>query len=298
MKKNTKRILLFVVILLVLVLFGVYYIDSNNSEKHKVKYSEREIKNLLIQEQHFLDAEHMHIEYIDVSEFKKEPLKIEWVTKTKHVIVKGKSLKGYVLEDDDNLETYFVSEDGNLYYKNSGYSLVKTSKKVSRIGLFYPLIGGADNCNGISRVVIEYPDGAHELTNNDGSITISNALVANDKFEIPVCYGLNVKFNNSYLFVNSNGRIGYGKTYLKDKVTNKELEVKMVIYIVVGETEKYYIVTTDDTLYMATEPEQYLKAIAKLDKIKIDKDLDSDIQLIYQDIILEFKDVRNDVMNR
>lgn len=290
---------MFVVFLLVLILIAVYVFNGKHSDKYKVKYSDTEIKNLLIQEQHFLDVQHMHVEYLEVSEFKKKPLDIDWVTKSKSVNIKGNVFKGYVLEDDDNVDTYVLSTEGDLYYKSSnGYALVKTNKKISRIGLFYPTIGGVDNCTGVSRVVVEYPDGVHELTNSEGNITISKAIVANDKYEMPVCYGLNVKFNNSYLFVTSSGRIGYGKTYIKDKVTNKELDVKMVIYIVVGETEKYYIVTTDNTLYIATEPDQYLKAIATLDDVKIERDLDSNIKLIYKDINLEFNDVKNDVKSR
>ena len=291
MKKSTKSGLLFVVIVLVLVLVGMFVVKNKLKEKDKVKFSDEEIKNILTAEQKFLDAEHMHVEYLDYLEYKEEPLRIDWVEKTKKISVDGEDIEVFELEDDND-KTFALDNEGFIYYlTDNGYTIEKAD--ALKIGLFYPNTGGTDNCSDLGRAVVETKDGIHEILVSEDKVEISKDVVANSKYEIPKCYGKDGKFNDSYIYVQK-GKIGYKQTLIKDKITRKEIDVKLIIYVVVGEMEKYYVIANDDTLYIVIEPVEYIEAIAKMDNIKIDASLDSNIKLTYKDISLSFYDVRND----
>ncbi len=297
MKKGTKIALLIIVILLVICFLVLLGIKISHNDAHKVKNSDAEIKDILKKEKEFLEAEHVHQEFIDVKEFKKSKLDIEWVEKTKIVNIGGQPVTAYVAIDDEMgapEEYYILAEDETLYRaKDGNYSIMKPNVKVKKLGVYFVRNGG--ECHVNTQYVADTDDGIYYFDSNNetGKVSIKKLSDVRE-FTMPVCYsGDKTKFDN-YGRTATTGQFNFAGLVVKDKITKKELVVKWALYAENGGIDKYYLITEDDTLYIVGDTQEYAEAVAKVTfkYTKIGKDTkDVNIEINYDDILISLKNV-------
>lgn len=290
-------------VLIVLLIALVFLTACDKKEEVKNKTPE-EIKSIMEKEKDFTSGNNVHQEFINVKDFKKKDLDIKWVEKTKTINIKGNMIVGYEVNSNielyDESDSYVLSEDGTLYRNHKGnYSVMKPDDKISRIGIYYPNHGGSNNCHGNSIYVIETEKGIQYFEKNEetGSVSIKK-LDVGKYFIMPVCYGVPESKLMDNVVVYDDGRIVVDDKDIKDKATKETLDAKYVIYAEKEDKEKYYVITTDDKLYIIDDVSEYYELIGKVE-VKVtpspdsEEGLDVDIEIKYDDVTMKLVNVVN-----
>ena len=289
----------FLKLIIILFVFIILVTGCGNKEEKKVSRNTEEIRYILNDEKDYLNTDNLYAQYFSISDYKESDFDIEWITKKETVNIKGNIINGYVAYNEANNNAIILSEDGTLYRKKGiDYSIIKSSEKITRLGLYYPHEGGHSVCSALIDFVLENESGIHLVTFEDNGIIISSNTIEKGNFELPLCYGKENSSFKKYLYITLAGEIGFSKDYIVDKITSKPLKVSHVIYTSAFDEEKYYVITDDNTLYILDDDKTNVEAIAKVN-IEVKKALeneihDVDISITYDDIVLDFKNVIND----
>ena len=115
---------------------------------------------------------------------------------------------------------------------------------------------------------------------------------------MPVCYGVPESKLMDNVVVYDDGRIVVDDKDIKDKATKETLDAKYVIYAEKEDKEKYYVITTDDKLYIIDDVSEYYELIGKVE-VKVtpspdsEEGLDVDIEIKYDDVTMKLVNVVN-----
>ncbi|MBQ4030776.1 MAG: hypothetical protein II625_03370 [Bacilli bacterium] len=287
--KKVKYLLLLIAFLLI--------VGCGKKEEEVKNKTPEEVKEIFEKEIDFAAGTNVHQEFINVAELKQHGLNIKWEETPRTVNIRGNMVQGY--EVNNNIETYddgdsyVLGLDGTLYrYHKGNYSIMKTEDKIKRIGTYYVDHGGSNACHGLSQYVIETEKGILYFENNE------EGAVAIKKFEdkvyymMPVCYGVTDSKLNDNVVVYDDGKVLVNDVAIKDKATKEELTAKYVIYAEKENKEKYYLVTTDDKLYIIDEVAESYQSIAKVET-KVNpsegEESDVDIDITYDNVTISMQ---------
>ncbi len=288
----------FLKLVIVLFVFSILISGCGKKEEKKISRNTEEIRYILNDEKDYLNTDKLYSQYFSLSDYKTSELDIEWIEKKETINIKGSIVNGYVAYNESNGNAIILGEDGTLYRrKGTDYSIIKSTEKIKRIGLYYPHEGGHSVCSALVDFVLENDSGIHLVTFEDNGVIISSKTIEKGNFELPLCYGNENSSFKKYLYITLDGEIGFDKEHIVDKKVGKPLKVSHVIYVSAFDEEKYYVITDDNTLYILDSDKTSVEAIAKVSievKKAVENEIhDVDISITYEDIVLELKNVIN-----
>jgi len=305
-----KKKLIPIIIGLIILIIGVVVVGALLNKEDPEK-KENETKETLKKEQEFLKTKGLYADYIDVK-FYSEVQDYDWIKESRSMNIKGRMIKGYEATEfsDFSSDALILSEDGTLYYKyendngDAEYAIIKYEEKykekVTKVGV--RVTNATGECEPASDFIIETPSGIKIVERNyeTGAISIKE-MSKEVTYQHPTCYGRDTESSfEEYLNFYNDLTVGYREkgVKVKDKKTKKNLEVKALIYFDAKSFEKYYIVTTDNTLYILDKTIEHVDAVVKLDKFEVVENKKADeyadqtyqIKMSYQDIELNINE--------
>ena len=289
--------------LVVLLLFAVLLTACGKKEEVKNNTPE-EVKKIMEAEKEFTSGDYVHQEFINVKDFNVKELDIKWAETLKTVNIRGNMVRGYEVNANielyDDYDSYVLGEDGTLYRYHSGnYSVMKPEYKINKLGIYYPDHGGSNACEGYREYVMDTEKGIMFFDEDYETGAVAIKKFSDDKyFRMPVCYGVAESKLDDEVVVYGDGRVLVEDKPIKDKANKEQIDAKYVIYAEKENKEKYYVISTNDKLYIIDEVAEYYLAVSTVD-VKVNPSVseelngDVDITITAEDVTMELKYVMN-----
>ena len=265
MKK--KGILLFSIVCLVIIIcLGIFFIIKHN---HNTDYV---YDNQI--EQSYIDSS-VYVELFDMSIVNQ----VTWIDQnsndfnsTINKTIKS-SFTGFFR--NDILDKFVLTKDGQLFYSNDniGYKQIADTGVISKIGFMYGKTETCDNfaliiaqLNDTSNIVIKYDS----ITNSYIKIdSLTNYINSNDTSYIPICYKSKSDNILSTIQIISNGNLKFvNGNFFKDKKGKNLIKVNYIIYTDNYDTEKYYVISNDNKLYIIDSIKDIYNSVAIVNSVE------------------------------